>query len=115
VFTDLIDEASKGPQSQPFRDMLVDKKNGYGNARSEVRRRLPNGVPFGDEHTVVFYVPEKPTGNAGVPGTMANYPNNHCVHVFYLPDMPPVTQPTPTPAVFENQLMCCYQPWPPGK
>jgi len=110
VFTGLIDEASKGPQSQAFRDKLTDKQNGYNNARLEVRGRL-SPIPFGDEHTVIFYVSENPTGNFGMPGTMQDYPNNHCVHVFYLPDMPTAAQPTPTPAVFESQLMCCYQPW----
>jgi hypothetical protein len=115
VFTDLMDEASKNETpSRNLRKKLIDKANGYEKAKTEVRGRLQRiNIPFGNEHTVIFYIPELRLNNPGEPGTMAKYPNNHCIHVFHLPDVPTsATEPAIT-SVFKEHLMCCYQPWAP--
>jgi hypothetical protein len=109
VFTNLMDEASKkdDPTSKTLREKITNSKNGYEGARSEVKARLGSLATFGIEHQVMFYEPENVMSGIPVdPGNMSEYPNNHCLHVFYLPDASasPKTE-------FNKQLMCCYQPW----
>lgn len=113
VFATLIDDASvNSPDGKRLREKLIDGRNGYHQARLEVRKRLQRiKIPFEDAHTVIFYEPEDALDSPEEPGTMANYPNNHCLHVFYLLDMPTRLGDAAPKATFEKHLMCCYQPW----
>lgn len=116
AFVELMDEASKPTtESNDIRKELVDPENTFKKAHDRVRTKLqsiPIPIPFGNEHQVIFYQQEEPTNIPGSPGTMSKYPNNHCLHVFYLPEVPKPGQ-TPAPTEFGNHLMCCYQPWKP--
>jgi len=109
VFTDLMDQASKKGDlaSETLRKEITESANGYNKARLEVRKRLKDIVTFPDDHQVIFYEPENSMGNKpSDPCPMSEYPNNQCLHVFYLPEM--TEQPK---SEFKKQLMCCYQPW----
>lgn len=110
VFTDLMDAACKKDDatSKALRDKITNSANGYADARSEVATRLGSLAPFGSEHLVVFYEPEKAVNpDQGIPPTMDDHPNNRCIHIFFLPE---ATMPGPK-TEFNKQLICCYQPW----
>jgi hypothetical protein len=65
---------------------------------------------FPPKAVIKFYEPEQP-----VPGwsgldvqLLPNYPSDHCLHIFFLPEEGPTAGSTPS---FRKNLMCCYKPW----
>jgi hypothetical protein len=68
-------------------------------------------VRFPSKVEIRFYEPEEPVDLARNL-TEPNYPNDHCLAVFYLPEEGTATAKAPS---FRDNLMCCYKPWPPIK
>jgi hypothetical protein len=118
VFEKLLDDASTGIEpGNTLRDDLQDPDSCYRKAHNEVKQRLRRiGVPFGNEHFVMFYEPEEPYNpdDDGICPVTA-YPNNHCTHIFYLPEKATEKKVDTRKAVFDVYLKCCYQPWRPQK
>jgi hypothetical protein len=96
---------------------VLNPHNCWRKAHNIVTDRLKDIVPFGIEHTVIFYIPE---GNDSVKATPSVFPApNHCLHILYLPEV--TATPTPSPGSaqssvqanrnFHDNLMCCYKPW----
>src|SRR5262249_26882130 len=113
---DLMNAASTGDAAgDKLRGQLLDPANCWKQAHDLVEGKLKNIVPFGFEHTVIFYEPENcvdaPFLKSGVP----KYPNNHCLHILYLPERGTATVDAQGlvhgPAQFGQNLKCCYQPW----
>jgi hypothetical protein len=123
VFVTLLNEASDGtPHGKQLRKDLLCPKDGYQLAHKEVETRLgkilaPLGpVPFGPEHNVMFYEPEKSFDETG--GNISfnpKYPDKHCIHIFGLKEegTPPLpnNNPDETSDSFNLHLKCCYKPW----
>jgi hypothetical protein len=108
VFTDLINKASDGTQQgAELRQQLLDPNHCWRTAHDIVRARLKDIVPFGPEHTVIFYEPESYDSVQASPSGPVFPAPNHCIHILYL-DKPKAGV---TRGSFHDNLMCCYKPW----
>jgi len=68
-------------------------------------------IKFPKRTVVTFYEPEEPAPDTPLElnlQTIPNYPNEHCLHIFYLPEKGKPVAPTTD---FKHNLMCCYKPW----
>jgi hypothetical protein len=115
VFETLIKEASDGSRhGLELRRKLLDPSDCWKKAYEIVAQRLKGIVPFGSEHHVIFYEPEGPMDSRYGEPLIPKFPNNHCLHILWLPDASTWASsatPTPTPPHFKAHLRCCYQPW----
>jgi hypothetical protein len=65
-------------------------------------------IRFPKQVEIRFYEPEEPVSPAMNLTSAPNYPNDHCLAVFFLPEEGTTTAKEPS---FRDNLMCCYKPW----
>ena len=67
-------------------------------------------IRFRKKTEIRFYEPEEPvSGLIDLKlNLIPNYPNEHCLHIFYLPEEGKTDVAKPS---FKKNLMCCYKPW----
>lgn len=59
-----------------------------------------------------FYEPEVPRTKQGVRLEEGEKPEDHCLHIFDLPEPgTPLGASVTDKTIFETYLRCCYQPW----
>ena len=95
-----------------LRGKLLKSPASAKTAVEEILDKLYPGekLRFPAKTVITFYEPEEPV--SGLSGLdlqlIPNYPSDHCLHVFYLPEEGSSAVSKPT---FRKNLMCCYKPW----
>jgi hypothetical protein len=111
-----------------FDKALIDSKTNKGlrckllkspaSAKTAVEKILDGLYPgqkkvrFPEKVEIRFYEPEEPVSLTMNLTSAPNYPNDHCLAVFYLPEEGTAAAKEPS---FRDNLMCCYKPWNPTK
>jgi hypothetical protein len=96
-----------------LRKQLLDSSRCYWNPKKAVQDTLDHmpgdKVIIPKQVLIIFYENDTP-GLIGHPPQFADYPSDHCLHIFFLPDFgrEPAAR-----ASFRENLMCCYKPWGP--
>jgi hypothetical protein len=99
-----------------LRTELLDVSNCYKKPKAAVQRTLDampgDKITIPKEVVIIFYEDDS-AGLTKTPRPFADYPSDHCLHIFFLP---PVGSQAAAGTSFRENLMCCYKPWspPPG-
>jgi hypothetical protein len=97
-----------------LRKQLLDPSQCYKNPKKAVQDTLDHmpgdKVTIPKEVLIIFYENDSPPGLVKPPPQFADYPSDHCLHIFFLPDP---KHPFAAGTSFRENLMCCYKPWPP--
>jgi len=108
-FTKVLEESRT---NKTLRGKLLKSDGSAKTAVEEVLDALYPGekLRFPPKTMMRFYEPEEPvSGWSGLDvQLLPNYPSDHCLHIFYLPEEVPTAGSTPS---FQKNLMCCYKPW----
>jgi hypothetical protein len=118
----LNDSALTSAYGKKLRQDLLTTTANYSTPRKRVEEIVNSviatkpghkKVKFPPGSLFVFYVPEKPEPSPSPSPAVAPspcgggwYPNDHCLHVFYLPEVGQTSK-----ALWEASLKCCYEPW----
>jgi hypothetical protein len=103
--------------SRTNKDLRCNLLKSPASAKSAVEAILARLYPhqnikFPPKVEIRFYEPEQPVSPTMNLTSAPNYPNDHCLGVFYLPEEGTAAATTPS---FRENLMCCYKPWDPTK
>ncbi len=97
-----------------LRKKLLTKRGCYKIPKQTIQGRLDSAYPddktkFPEDTLMVFYEAEGSLSAHLAATPQPWYPNEHCLHIFYLPPEGPLnTNDKPT---FKYNLKCCYEPW----
>ncbi len=104
----LNDSAMDNNDGKKVRKNLLDPKTAKSTVQGILNTLYPGEkIVFPTKAEVRFYEPEELGFTAPAKVFTADYPSEHCLHIFYLPEVGEQAQ----KASFQTNLMCCYKPW----
>lgn len=108
---DKVLKDSASPNNSSLRNQLLDTSNCYEKPRAAVQKVLDSmsgdKVAIPETVVIIFYQNDTPRLTTGRPSVA--YPSDHCLHIFFLPEVGAGPQDVAKTSFREN-LMCCYKP-----